>query len=134
MAHAIPSPFFLRASRSSTSKEKLAVGGFDTSTFRSKVDDLDHRTTVSCLNIIKVTFYSHLTWNFILEMSFILTLIELFTFTFHFECIEWFIEPGVVLVFHFCPITFLRGIVRNFFKKAFLNFKWVLAVWNWNLV
>ena len=43
-----PSSFFLPASRSSTSKEKLAAAGFDPLTFRSKVDDLDHRTTVSC--------------------------------------------------------------------------------------
>ena len=42
------SSFFLRASRSSSSKEKMAVAGFDPSNFRSKVDDLDHRTTVSC--------------------------------------------------------------------------------------
>ena len=44
-----PSSFFLRASRSSTLKEKLAAAGFNPSTFRSKVDDLDHRTTENYL-------------------------------------------------------------------------------------
>ena len=37
---------FLRASRSSTSKENLAAPGFDPLTFRSKVDNLDRRITL----------------------------------------------------------------------------------------
>ena len=46
--HLFPSSFILRASRLFTSKEKLAAAGFDPSTILSKVDNLDHRTTVSC--------------------------------------------------------------------------------------
>ena len=34
----------------------LAAAGFDPSTFRSKVDDLDHRTTVSYFFSVKLMF------------------------------------------------------------------------------